>query len=210
MLNDSGTSDSALKLRNSLSLLAADEPTSTTSIDFKLDDEDTENSEPFFDNDFLDETSQQSSNNPISQFTNASTARYPSTNSVESNQSSDTNNNLIASNPQAQQLIDQHLSFNNSINFNNGQNYSIVSSISTGNQIPIQNLLIKENLLYQNVSVALLYCLLYALISLVDYLRSNLILPSSYRSPRTVTQSIMPTLSSATSAPVLAFLVVRR
>lgn len=168
MLNESSSSNSALKLRNSLSLLTADEPTSTTQIDFKLDDEeDTENSEPFFDNDFLDETSQQSSNNPlidqIGQFTNASAARYPSTNSVESNQSSDTNNNLIGSNSaQGQQLIDQaHLSFNNSINFNNGQNlanYSIVNSISnsTGNQIPIQNLLIKENLLYQNVSVALL------------------------------------------------------
>lgn len=170
-------------MRNTLSLLNAsvDEPSSTTQIEFKLEnDEDTENSEPFFDNDFLDETSQQSSNNqlidPIGQFANASSSQYPSTNSVESNQS-DTNNNLIHSNAQ---LFDQgSLSFNNSINFNAGQNqtnYSIMNSISNSpnNPIPIQNLVIKENLLYQTVGVhSYNFHPITVLVSLVDRPRSN-------------------------------------
>lgn len=148
---------------------SADEPTSTTQLDFKLDDEDTENS--FFDNDFLDETSQQSSGNqvidPTGQFANASSGQCPSTNSVESNQSSDTNNNLIHSNAgQTQQLVGQsHLSFNNSFNFAAaGQNlvdYSIMNSTISNSSISnstasnqIRNLVIKEDLLYQTVSAA--------------------------------------------------------
>lgn len=161
MLNDfdSDCPNSTLKLRSNFSfasLVDGDEPTSTTELDFRLDD-DTDNSQSIFENDFLDETSQQSNNQTnviesINQYTNP-ISYQPAANAqqaVELHQPADTNNNLLNSNAIHNQLINQHLAINS---FSTGDQ----NAYSNRNQIPIHNLVNKENILYQNVRIEFPY-----------------------------------------------------
>ena len=147
--NDPNCASEALKSFNHL--INSEEPTSTTKIDCELDDEDTENSGSMFDNDddFLDETSQQSNEQLIETINQFATSHQTQFQSTELNQS-DTNNNLINSNNAViNQLNDhQNLTFN-SIAFDNEQN---LVNYANRSQLPVQNLVNKENILYQNVS----------------------------------------------------------